>query len=65
MKAFTKANAEVLQKMKLIENYNLPLGPKETQPTTLYELCQWGNRDYYQASIAFKILLDELYKNTT
>jgi hypothetical protein len=64
LKQFTKANENVLKTFKLSQNYDLPVVGKEKQPTTLLELCQWGNRDYYNASIAFKLLLDELYLNT-
>lgn len=65
IRQFSKANAKILKKMKLSKAYNLPVELGEKQPTNLFELIQFGVVSEDNASIAFKLLMDELEVNKT
>jgi len=63
LRQFSKANSKILKKMKLSKSFNLPVELGEKQPTNLQELIQFGVVSEDNASIAFKLLMDELVVN--
>eukprot|EP01080_Neovahlkampfia_damariscottae_P006408 gene6408-10415_t len=69
LKQFKSGNETIIKEMKLSKDYKLPsltIGKDQYQnPTTIFELCQYGLAHPQYLLITFKFLMDELLANKT